>query len=905
MMALLQRTTFKTSRAAQYVEARTLQAMTGQPKRAFAAVVTKELMDNALDACETAGVAPAITLAVEDRDDRSGAITVSDNGGGIPPEVVHGALDFSVLVSDKAVYRSPTRGAQGNALKTVFGIPHALGSLEPVVVEAKGIRHEARVWKDRAGELRIQCDDTDLSEPRRSHGTSVTAHVPAQGPSFGLFGGGFDPEYWARAFSLFNPHAMVRIRRFDAFGYPSNQGESGWPVFGDSYRPTSDPAKRFKYLPSDPTSAHWYDAASFERLVYSHISHHRREGGDDLRLREFVRQFKGLSATAKAKAVCAEFPEIKSLSDFEDHSAGAARMLLDVMKRHADAPSHRTLGAVGREHFERRFRDFYGGFYRFGYKKITGSLRTGMPYVFEFAIAEIEGLGDLFTAVNYSPTFDDPLQDVRFSSPKINAEGIEGFLEDGFAHPHYDNADDPSGPNVAVATHVITPAPLFLDQGKTRLEGFTDESEGPAIGKAMFSQLKPYHTEGKRRAKGQRSQDKSERRSAQGGSEVSFKEAIYASMGQAVTDASSGGEYPFSARDLFYSVRPLYVERTTKRLDPEKGYDTFKGILDAYQEEHGKIEGLYYDPRGRLREPHTGNTVDVGTREIEAYTFPHLAFDKILYVEKEGIWPQLEAHNLAERYDMAILTGKGYATEAARTLFEKAEEGDYQLFVLHDADPDGYNIARTLREETRRMPGYNVQVIDIGLTVEDAEDRGLLPEAFTRKKALPSTLVLNERERECFEGRYRGRDGNGKTLFSCTRYEINALKTAPQKIAYIEEKLEEKGVRGKVIPPEDALKEQRAAMFRTEIGGWVDDLVAEVLATDDLKVKMIEEFEERFKLQGAKAWIETGFARDDTQGWRDAVKSTLRAAYGAKHKDALEKAVREYIRKTVADEGDE
>jgi hypothetical protein len=54
-VAKLQRTTFKTSRAAQYVEARALQAMTGQSRGHFADVVVKENMDDAVDACETAG----------------------------------------------------------------------------------------------------------------------------------------------------------------------------------------------------------------------------------------------------------------------------------------------------------------------------------------------------------------------------------------------------------------------------------------------------------------------------------------------------------------------------------------------------------------------------------------------------------------------------------------------------------------------------------------------------------------------------------------------------------------------------------------------------------------------------------------------------------------------------------
>src|SRR5215217_1115972 len=114
-MTKLQRTTFKTSRAAQYVEARALTAMTGQAKHRFADVVAKELMDNALDACETSGIAPEIALVAEERFSGDIAITVLDNASGIPQSTVHDALNFDVLVSDKAVYRSPTRGAQGNA----------------------------------------------------------------------------------------------------------------------------------------------------------------------------------------------------------------------------------------------------------------------------------------------------------------------------------------------------------------------------------------------------------------------------------------------------------------------------------------------------------------------------------------------------------------------------------------------------------------------------------------------------------------------------------------------------------------------------------------------------------------------------------------------------------------------
>ena len=48
-------------------------------------------------------------------------------------------------------------------------------------------------------------------------------------------------------------------------------------------------------------------------------------------------------------------------------------------------------------------------------------------------------------------------------------------------------------------------------------------------------------------------------------------------------------------------------------------------------------------------------------------------------------------------------------------------------------DIDGYEIARVLREGTRRMPHHLVEVVDIGLTVEDAVKMGLNSEPFSRK----------------------------------------------------------------------------------------------------------------------------------------------------------------------------
>jgi len=110
----LNRTTFHTSRLLDFCSEKELTAQMGHEREHWPLVVVKELLDNALDACEEAGTAPTIAVAVD-----ATSILVSDNGPGMPAATIDGTLDYSVRVSSREAYVSPTRGAQGNALKTI------------------------------------------------------------------------------------------------------------------------------------------------------------------------------------------------------------------------------------------------------------------------------------------------------------------------------------------------------------------------------------------------------------------------------------------------------------------------------------------------------------------------------------------------------------------------------------------------------------------------------------------------------------------------------------------------------------------------------------------------------------------------------------------------------------------
>ena len=99
----------------------------------------KELIDNALDACEEAQIAPDISIAVSTT---KGTISVTDNGPGIAADTVTKLLDYRKKTSSREAYVGPSRGAQGNALQTLLAMPFALdGSRGETTIEAGGIAH--------------------------------------------------------------------------------------------------------------------------------------------------------------------------------------------------------------------------------------------------------------------------------------------------------------------------------------------------------------------------------------------------------------------------------------------------------------------------------------------------------------------------------------------------------------------------------------------------------------------------------------------------------------------------------------------------------------------------------------------------------------------------------------------
>jgi DNA topoisomerase VI subunit B len=197
------REVFTTSRLAEFCTLRELEKQTGHSANDWPVYVVKELLDNALDAAEEAGIAPEIEIEIgADR------ITVIDNGPGIAGETVKRLLDLSSRTSARARYVSPTRGAQGQALSTILVMPYALtqASRAGVTIQAHGATHRIAVHVHPLTE-----------EPRLTHEVSdgsvkFGTRISVDWASSILAEATSDFLPLARAYALANPHLSLTLR---------------------------------------------------------------------------------------------------------------------------------------------------------------------------------------------------------------------------------------------------------------------------------------------------------------------------------------------------------------------------------------------------------------------------------------------------------------------------------------------------------------------------------------------------------------------------------------------------------------------------------------------------------------------------------------------------------------------
>jgi hypothetical protein len=230
-------------------------------------------------------------------------------------------------------------------------------------------------------------------------------------------------------------------------------------------------------------------------------------------------------------------------------------------------------------------------------------------------------------------------------------------------------------------------------------------------------------------------------------------------------------------------------------------------------------------------EPHTQHGIGLGTLEVRDYLRswrsaadisvptaddlvrglarlstrgPAHRFGAVLFIEKEGFNPLLQAAQIAERFDVATCSTKGMSVTAMRELVKSLSQAEVPTLVLHDFDASGFSILHTLGASTRRYRYHARPLVhDLGLRLGDIQDMGLDSESvdYPSGKDPRINLRLSGATQEECDFLVQGGDSRG---WSGERVELNAM-ASDQFVGWLEAKLAEAGVR-KVVPDQATLE---------------------------------------------------------------------------------------------------
>ncbi|MGA2467343.1 MAG: hypothetical protein ABSH06_23730 [Thermodesulfobacteriota bacterium] len=342
----------------------------------------------------------------------------------------------------------------------------------------------------------------------------------------------------------------------------------------------------------------------------------------------------------------------------------------------------------------------------------------------------------------------------------------------------------------------------------------------------------------------------------------SIRDVAFEVMESAYMKASSNGKYPANARQIYYAARPEILSRLEK---DELGSQYFiQTLLKDYLEEKRPSWDVVWDARGHIMEPHTREVIGLGGLEVRDYinrftsqgidstpsyepkiliptTGPVHRFNNVLFIEKEGFNPLLEAVKIPERFDIAITSSKGMPVAALCDLLSKMKQLEVTAYCLHDFDVSGFTILKTLEEGARGSHGSG-RVIDLGLRFEDIQ--GLQSEPVTPKGNIECRLREAGATKEEIE------------FLQSERVELNAM-TSEEFVTWLEVKLTKVGVK-KYVPDEVYLGEvYKRALYLKKLMEKAEELEkefenSEIVIPDDL----VEDVNEALSDDPESSWDE-------------------------------------------------
>lgn len=684
---------FSFNREFDFVRLDGLRRATGQPAHEWDIYIIKELIDNALDADENLWGKnpqqfPWIQIEIEYipiQELKSQQVYIKVcNRNIFPVHLIQDIFSTQWYTSRKAFLKGLSRGALGNALKTLLGIPYALRhrvasdwnpELKPMSILCRGKEYLPRFIVDSTAQT-IKC------ECKKKSGKNIEGTVI----SIGL--DNFIQEiprtlkeikFLAEQYHICNPHVQ--------FKWSVEIGEQEWER---EYIADIKWNNKFKGI----APIQWYQPDAFQNL----LSALYRQEQQDLPVVQICNNFAELSADNTQQSqignIIREFGQEKlSQSELEGE---VAIKLYKLLSRYSPSFKSVQLGFLGKEYIETELTNFLPIEGEIFYEKTTDiGDDPNIPFVIEVAIAtlkksEIQDNKRLvWTAVNFSPTYADPFQRRWLQLPSQTDQtvlGLRGFLE------AYGLSEEVP---IIFFLHLICPNVEHNEFSKTDINHLPFKK---VLGQVLEKLLSAY---------GQ----------AQEEEELKLEKTIFQAIDSILKEIEPNER--FALGQLLEKLQAKLKQNSSlanwlKQADAGNRLRTY---LTRYQNQNDVL--TYHVARSTVSTlaipSHPDRYFTVSTENFSSSLLKQHHVNKILYVQVRELESVILENGWLCRMDLALLQNPGTLDELKWVLIKCVNSCDLPILILHNADEGEIAITKKIAQWLKEENLDANRIIDLGL----------------------------------------------------------------------------------------------------------------------------------------------------------------------------------------------
>lgn len=709
MVGVIEKEITKTSMLVNYFTEDGLIKNTGISKEYWDFVIFKELVDNALDAIEPVAD-KNVYINIDTKDKR---LQIFDNGKGISIETINDIYDFSYFVSKNRDCITPSRGKQGNGLKTIISICYLMGY--------------RLLWHTSEGSvIENIIDDTEIQDGRVlfqtiQHGNSMCKGIEIAGYK-----------------NVNNPVREKNIQKF----FMCNQDVSFYYTYDNILNVLN--AKLSAVNRSGNTSISFYDIKAFKDYIL------KTQDGN-ITYKKFLKMFGSRVSDAssiKGKIKDIDFDSNEFVEDFIKLKSLQNSKKYTILKSHMIGLKY----SLNTEILMQR-------------DKNTNEIKTYVPCIIEFEVEKVDLKNDkryyaectcfINNTISYddswSIVFDEGFYDLGMRTCH-SSKNLTGLLE---------NYND-----YRFVFHFISPYFIFKDAGKTEIDItsiITDLAK--ELRKALAKEKKRYDSSIEKPIQNTDllrpyMDDAFSLASTNGKYAITARQMWYK-----IREISGAPDEAYTA--FTQTVLTEWINNHPECED--KINFANRGVFYIGDKQDGLGTANVRNFINNISKASNTFNCYGGVSDnvyIDDNFNVEYKYDKVLYIEKTGFDDIFKAEKIGEKYHMIIVSGQGFATRAAKTILYALQNKGLKLYCMHDLDISGVNIFKSFQTTNDKFE-HPIDIEDLGITIEDVYRYNIQPEQVEKGKSDRDKLLsMSDEYRSFFDG-----------VTHYNRVELNAFTT--------------------------------------------------------------------------------------------------------------------------------